>query len=225
MDNVSHRQRLELVEYLKSVGVIKSRHVEEAFLSIPRECFVPEHLKVYAYADTPLPIGYRQTISAPHMVAIMTEELDVQPDHKVLEIGTGSGYQAAIIAYIVSKGKGHVYTIERIPELAQTALTNISKANPGLLERITIYVGDGTKGLKELAPFDRILVTAAAPQIPEPLIEQLAPNGLMVIPVGSRYEQVLQVVIKNSSGRISIRTSTPCVFVPLVGEFGWREEF
>lgn len=218
-----YQQRVELVEHLKNMGIIRSKLVEEAFLAIPREYFVPETLRDYAYNDTPLPIGYGQTISAPHMVAIMTEELRVKPEHKVLEIGTGSGYQAAILAYIVSKGCGHVYTIERIAELAQNALANISRATPHLLEYITVYVGDGTKGLEEFSPFDRIVVTAAAPRIPEPLIEQLAPGGVMVIPVGTRYEQVLQVVTKDVDGHISIQSSVPCIFVPLVGEYGWRE--
>ncbi|MCC6017251.1 MAG: protein-L-isoaspartate(D-aspartate) O-methyltransferase [Desulfurococcaceae archaeon] len=218
-----YRQRVELVKYLKLSGLIKSKLVEEAFLSVPREYFVPESLREYAYEDHPLPIGYGQTISAPHMVAIMTEELRVEPHHKVLEIGTGSGYQAAILACIVSKGGGHVYTIERIPELAQNALINLTRGVPQLLEYITIYVGDGSRGLKEFAPFDRILVTAAAPKIPEPLLKQLAPGGIMVIPVGSRYEQLLEIVVKDSSGGISIKHSVPCIFVPLIGEHGWRE--
>uniref|UniRef100_A0A7C2Z9Y5 Protein-L-isoaspartate O-methyltransferase n=1 Tax=Ignisphaera aggregans TaxID=334771 RepID=A0A7C2Z9Y5_9CREN len=217
-------QRAALVKYLKGAGIIKSRHVEEAFLHVPREYFVPENLRAYAYDDVPLPIGHGQTISAPHMVAIMTEELSVEPGNKVLEIGTGSGYQAAIIAYIVAKNGGHVYTVERIPELAQNALVNLSNGVPDLLSYITVYVGDGTKGLEELAPFDRIIVTAAAPRVPEPLIRQLAAGGIMVIPVGTRYEQVLQVIVKRVDGRITTRYSTPCIFVPLVGEYGWRSD-
>lgn len=223
MNEYLEQQRKELINYLKSLGIIKSKLIEEAFLKTPREHFIPESLRLYAYTDAPLSIGYGQTISAPHMVAIMTEELSVEPGHKVLEIGTGSGYQAAIIAYIVSKELGHIYTIERVPELAQGALINIARANSQLLEYITIYVGDGTRGLKEFAPFDRIIVTAGAPKIPEPLIDQLAPKGIMVIPVGTRYEQVLKIVIKNDDGSISIRDSIPCIFVPLVGEYGWGE--
>ncbi|MEM1779347.1 MAG: protein-L-isoaspartate(D-aspartate) O-methyltransferase [Ignisphaera sp.] len=221
-DSYSYERR-RLVEYLKRAGIIRSRNVEEAFLSIPREQYVPEDLREYAYQDTPLPIGSGQTISAPHMVAIMTEELMVEPNHKILEIGTGSGYQASILAHIVSKGCGHVYTVERIPELAQNALINISRAVPHLLEYITIYVGDGSKGLQEFAPYDRIIVTAAAPRILEPLVNQLALEGIMVIPVGNRYEQLLTVVIKDRRGGISIKQSIPCVFVPLLGEYGWRE--
>lgn len=223
MNDIFSYRRVQLVEYLKHLGVIKSKNVEEAFLTIPREHYIPDNLKEYAYQDTPLPIGFGQTISAPHMVAIMTEELMLEPDHKVLEIGTGSGYQASILAHIISKGCGHVYTIERIPELAQKALTNISKAAPNLLEYTTIYIGDGTKGLPELAPYDRIVVTAAAPKIPEPLLQQLALEGLMIIPVGSRYEQILQIITKDKHGNISITYSTPCIFVPLIGNYGWKE--
>jgi len=213
-----------LVKYLKMEGVIRSSLVEEAFLSVPRECFVPEHLRDYAYSDTPLPIGYGQTISAPHMVALMTEELQVEPGHRVLEIGTGSGYQAAILAYIVSKNpQGHVYTIERIAPLAQRALKNILKTRLGLEEFITIIVGDGTQGVPQFAPYDRIIVTAAAPSIPKPLIEQLKPGGRMVVPVGSRWEQILQIVEKDSQGRIRTRNSIPCIFVPLIGKYGWQE--
>jgi len=219
-------QRKMLVEYLKREGIIRSKDVEEAFLAIPREFFVPEHLKEYAYQDTPLPIGFGQTISAPHMVAIMTEELSVEPGNRVLEIGTGSGYQAAILAYIVSKDpRGHVYTIERIAGLAKRALMNIARAKPELLDFITIAIGDGTLGLEPFAPFDRIIVTAASPKIPEPLLRQLKPMGRMVIPVGDRWEQVLQIVTKDEKGRIHIRNSTPCIFVPLIGEYGWKDNF
>ncbi len=219
------RAREQLVEMLKREGVIRSRLVEEAMLSIPREHFVPPHLKEYAYVDTPLPIGCGQTISAPHMVAMMTEELRVEPGHRVLEIGTGSGYQASILAYIVSKEpRGHVFTIERIPALAYRALRNIAKCGERIRRYITVAVGDGTLGLPEFAPYDRIIVTAAAPSVPKPLIEQLKPGGIMVIPVGSRWEQSLQIIEKDPQGRIRVRNSIPCIFVPLIGEYGWREQ-
>lgn len=215
-----------LVEKLKIEGIIKSELVEEAFLSVPREYFVPDHLKVYAYSDTPLPIGYGQTISAPHMVAIMTEELHVEPGDKVLEIGTGSGYQAAILAHIVSKQSGgHVYTIERIPQLARGAVLNIANARPDLLDFITVIVGDGSKGVELFQPYDKIIVTAAAPRIPEPLLQQLRPGGVMVIPVGNRWEQILQIVIKDRKGSIRIRDSIACIFVPLIGQYGWYNEY
>lgn len=215
-----------LVEKLKIEGIIKSELVEEAFLSVPREYFVPDHLKVYAYSDTPLPIGYGQTISAPHMVAIMTEELHVEPGDKVLEIGTGSGYQAAILAHIVSKQPdGHVYTIERIPQLASRAVVNIANARPDLLDFITVIVGDGSKGVELFQPYDKIIVTAAAPRIPEPLLQQLRPGGVMVIPVGNRWEQILQIVIKDRKGSIRVRDSIACIFVPLIGQYGWYNEY
>ncbi len=217
-------ERRRLVEELKSEGVIRSKLVEEAFLHIPREEFVPEHLRSYAYVDTPLPIGYGQTISAPHMVAIMTEELEAQPGDVVLEIGTGSGYQAAILAYIVSKGHGHVYTIEIVKELTKRAINNFAKAVPELLDYTTFVIGDGSKGLEIFAPYDKIIVTAAAPNIPEPLIKQLKPGGRLVIPVGNRWSQVLLIVDKRRDGAIRIRESVPCVFVPLVGEYGWSKE-
>ncbi len=220
------KERKMLVEMLKAEGIIKSGFVEEAFLSVPREYFVPEHLKMYAYNDTPLPIGYGQTISAPHMVAIMTEELNVKPGDRVLEIGTGSGYQAAILAHIVSKkGYGHVYTIERIPQLAKKAIVNIANARPDLLDFVTVVIGDGSRGLEMFQPFDKIIVTAAAPRIPEPLIQQLKPGGTMVIPVGDRWEQILQVIIKNDKGYVKIRDSIACIFVPLIGQYGWRNEY
>jgi len=218
------KQRRELVEMLKEEGIIKSQLVEEAMLSIPREHFVPPHLREHAYSDTPLPIGCGQTISAPHMVALMTEELRVEPGHRVLEVGTGSGYQAAILAYIVSKKpQGHVFTIERIPELAYRALRNIAKCGQSIRRFTTVVVGDGSRGLEEFAPYDRIIVTAAAPSVPRPLIEQLKPGGIMVIPVGSRWSQILQIVEKGYDGRIRTRNSIPCIFVPLIGEYGWRQ--
>jgi len=217
------RQREELVAYLKEMGYIRSKEVEEAFLAVPREEFVPRSLRDSAYVDSPLPIGYGQTISAPHMVAIMTEALQVEPGHRVLEVGTGSGYQAAILAHIVSeKPGGHVYTIEIVPQLARRGYLNICRALPDICTNVTVYLGDGTLGLPEFAPYDRIVVTAGAKIIPPPLLEQLAPGGVMVIPVGSRYEQELLIVKKLSDGTVKIERSIPCIFVPLVGKYGWQ---
>ncbi|MEM1628331.1 MAG: protein-L-isoaspartate O-methyltransferase [Desulfurococcaceae archaeon] len=218
-------QRKMVIETLVRYGYLKSPKVINALLAVPRELFVPERLREFAYIDSPLPLGYGQTISAIHMVAIMTEELDPNPGDKVLEIGTGSGYQAAVLAEIVAKydpsKKGHVYTIERISELAEFAKKNLMKA--GYSEFVTVLVGDGTLGYPEKAPFDKIIVTAAAPNVPRPLIEQLADNGRLVIPVGDRHLQRLLIIDKRGSN-IYKRWSIECVFVPLIGIYGWKEE-
>ena len=217
-------ERKRLVEMLKRDGIIRSKKVERALLNVPRELFVPENYRDLAYADTPLPIGKGQTISAPHMVALMTELLNLDEGMKVLEIGTGSGYQAAVIAEIVapknSKKLGKVITIERIPELAEFAKRNLERA--GYIDRVKVVVGDGTLGYPKEAPYDRIIVTAAAPDIPKPLLEQLKPGGRMVIPVGNKYLQYLYIVDKTPSGKIIINKDTPCVFVPLIGKYGWK---
>lgn len=210
--------RQALVESLVEEGVIRSKIVKEAMLKVPREEFVPIHLRHYAYEDTPLPIGYGQTISAPHMVALMCEEAQLAPGMRVLEIGTGSGYHAAVIAEIVGP-KGAVYSIERLAELSSFARRNLART--GYLDRVTLIIGDGSMGYPPAAPYDRIIVTAAAPEVPPPLIDQLARNGIMVIPVGDRFNQVLYVVRKKSDGSIEYRTVTPCLFVPLVGRYGW----
>jgi protein-L-isoaspartate(D-aspartate) O-methyltransferase len=216
-------QRKRLIEALISAGYLKNSKVIRALLSVPRELFVPEELREYAYVDSPLPIGYKQTISAVHMVAIMTEELDPEPGDIVLEIGTGSGYQAAVLAEIVARQdpmhRGHVYTIERIPELAEFAKRNLAKA--GYIDHVTVLVGDGTLGYPEKAPFNKIIVTAAAPTVPPPLIEQLAENGRLVIPVGDLYMQRL-LIVERRGGKLYKKWGIECVFVPLIGEYGWK---
>ena len=220
-------KRRRLVEKLEREGYIRSEYVKRAMLRVPRELFVPEELRHMAYEDTPLPIGYGQTISAPHIVAMMTELAELEPGMRVLEVGAGSGYHAAVIAEVVAPSDmprdrwGHVYTVERVPELAEYARRNLERA--GYADRVTVIVGDGSKGYPPAAPYDRIVVTAAAPEIPEPLIDQLKPGGRMVIPVGDRYMQYLYVVDKLPDGRIKMRSVTPCLFVPLIGEHGWRE--
>uniref|UniRef100_A0A7C2BK72 Protein-L-isoaspartate O-methyltransferase n=1 Tax=Thermosphaera aggregans TaxID=54254 RepID=A0A7C2BK72_9CREN len=219
-----HEQRSRVVELLVDSGYLRNPRVIKALLTVPRELFVPEEMKKYAYHDTPLPIGWGQTISAIHMVAIMTEELDPEPGNKVLEVGTGSGYQAAVLAEIVAKqdtGGGHVYSIERISELASFARKNLEKA--GYSEHVTVLVGDGTLGYKEAAPYDRVIVTAAAPDIPPPLLEQLGDPGVLVAPVGDQYFQRLLIVEKRN-GRIIKRWGIECVFVPLIGKYGWSVE-
>ena len=188
-----------LVEELKLMGIIKSKNVEEAMLKVPREEFLPPHLKIYAYEDTPLRVMLDQTISAPHMVAMMCELLELKPGLKVFEVGTGTGYHAAVCAEAMYR-QGIVYTIEYFPELALYAIQNLAKL--GYLGIVKVFIGDGSKGLPQYAPFDRILVTAAAwKDIPEPLIEQLNPNfGIMVIPVEVRPGiQILYRVIKKDN--------------------------
>jgi len=219
--------RRRLVEELRRLGYIRSEKVYRAMLRVPREEFVPPEYRDLAYEDRPLPIGYGATISAPHMVAYMTELLDPDVGHRVLEVGTGSGYQAAVLAEIVAPREaprsawGHVWSIERVPELAEFARRNLERT--GYADRVTVVVGDGSRGLPEHAPYDRIIVTAAAPRIPEPLVRQLAPGGRMVIPVGDLYDQVLVVVEKDLEGRVRVRGDLPVRFVPLLGEHGWRD--
>jgi protein-L-isoaspartate(D-aspartate) O-methyltransferase len=217
-----------LLESLRREGVIRSERVYRAMLRVPREEFVPAELRCHAYDDTPLPIGHGQTISAPHMVAMMCEEAKLEPGHKVLEVGTGSGYHAAVMAEIVApldeprERRGLVVTIERIPELAKRAQKTLERLGYG--DRVKVVIGDGSKGYEPEAPYDRIVVTAAAPSIPRPLLDQLKPGGIMVIPVGDRYLQYLYVVVKKEDGSVEYKPVTSCLFVPLVGEHGWKEE-
>lgn len=214
----------ELIESLIASGYIRSGRVVKAFEKVSRELFVPKDLASYAYIDRPLPIGYGQTISAPHMVAIMTEALDPPECGLVLEIGTGSGYQAAILSELVdplSSGCGHVVSIELIPSLAAFAVENLRRS--GHIDRVSIIVGDGSLGIAaEREVFDRIIVTAASPDIPEPLVSQLKRGGRMVIPVGSPELQVLTIVDKKPGGELEVRREIPCVFVPLRGAYGYK---
>ncbi|BDR91102.1 protein-L-isoaspartate O-methyltransferase [Vulcanisaeta souniana] len=203
--------RRKLVNSLKDEGVIKSDRVERAMLSVPREEFLPNYLRLYAYEDTPLQIMYDQTISAPHMVAIMCELLDLKPGHRVLEIGTGTGYHAAVCAEAMER-TGIVYTIEYYPGLALYAVQNLARL--GYLDMVHVIVGDGSRGLPDQAPFDRILVTAAAPKVPPRLLDQLASNGIMVIPIEERLTQVLYVVTKEGD-RPLMRPVTYVSFVKM----------
>lgn len=195
---------------------IHNARVLDVFRKIPRHLFIPGVNLEDAYGDYPLAIGERQTISQPYIIALMTQLLELKGEgERVLEIGTGSGYQTSILAELA----GEVYSVERIDILAERArssLNNLGYAN------VQIKVGDGTEGWSEFAPYDRILVTAAAPYVPVPLIDQLAEGGKMVIPVGEAFNQVLTLVIKKS-GAISQEGICSCVFVPLLGKYGWRE--
>lgn len=193
---------------------IRSQQVLEAMRKVPRHRFVDKNLYEEAYGDHPLSIGSDQTISQPYMVALMTELLDVHPEHTVLEIGTGSGYQTAILAEIAQE----VYTVERFGSLADSARKRFEELQ---YTNIAVHVGDGTLGWAEHAPYNRILVTAGAPSIPDPLKEQLAEGGKFVIPVGSRISQMLHVITKQD-GQLQTTTSCPCVFVRLVGQSGWE---
>jgi len=209
-----HTNREQLINRLVEDCYIKNDDVKKAFLTIPREKFVPDYLKIHAYVDRPLEIGNSQTISAPHMVAIMCEALDIQEGQKILEIGAGSGYHAAIVSCLVGE-KGHVYTIERFEDLAKNAEENLNNAE---ITNVTVVVGDGSEGLKKYEPYDRIYVTCAAPTIPKPLIDQLKDFGKLLIPVGSMYCE-LQLIEKKGK-EIQSKRLGGCVFVPLVGKYG-----
>lgn len=193
---------------------IKDERVLAAMGAVPRHEFVPEKLRGRAYRDNPLSIGEEQTISQPYMVALMTQELNAKPTDVVLEIGTGSGYQAAILSRLVSK----VYSIERHQRLACLAYATLGKVG---YHNITVISGDGSRGLPDKAPFNGIIVTAAAPEVPEVLLDQLAEGGRLVIPVGDKKLQVCKSITKRD-GRFETQNVTGCVFVPLVGRFGWE---
>ena len=197
---------------------LRTPAIRAAFERVPREVFVPEDKVASAYADTPLAIPQGQTISAPSMIAIMLEEGGFRPGQSVLEIGTGSGYNAALLADLV--GSEGVTTIERHPELAAWARENLERAGHG---GVTIVVGDGTLGHPERAPYDRIIATAGAPRIPKSWKTQLAPGGRILAPIGpSTYHQTLAVLDKLADGSYVQREGVACAFVPLIGAEGWR---
>lgn len=194
---------------------IKDERILTAFLQIPRERFVPEEVREDAYGDFPLSIGEGQTISQPYMVALMTQCLDLKGKEKVLEIGTGSGYQTAILAELSRE----VYSVERIRIFAQRAGELLRKLK---YNNVKILVGNGTLGWKEFSPYDRIIVTAGTKDIPPSLIHQLKEDGVMVIPVGDVHSQDLKVLQKKKE-EIITQTVERCIFVPLIGKYGWGE--
>jgi len=202
-----------MVDYQICSRGIKNRMVISALLKVPREEFVPDELKQSAYDDCPLPIGFGQTISQPYIVALMTELAKPEAGMRVLEIGTGSGYQTAILCEIGCE----VFSIERIPEIAEKAEDILKKLgyNP------KIFVGDGTAGLQDYQPYQAIIVTAGAPDIPKPLIEQLDEGGRIIIPVGDLFSQTLIRGIKNK-GKLITENHGGCQFVPLKGKYGWE---
>jgi protein-L-isoaspartate(D-aspartate) O-methyltransferase len=206
-------RRRDLVELLRREG-IKQEDVLQAFASVPRELFVPQDERRAAYANHPLPIGEGQTISQPLMIALMMEALDLKCHHKVLEVGTGSGYQAALLSKLVRE----VISIERVGVLSERAalvLWDLEVTN------VRLVTGDGSLGFADAAPFDRILVTAGAPRVPEALVRQLAPGGRLVVPVGSPGFQDLKIVTVDEKGDPHVESHGGCYFVPLIGQDAW----
>jgi protein-L-isoaspartate(D-aspartate) O-methyltransferase len=219
MDNVSRPNEASVLRRLMVENQLSPRGIRDpkvlaAFLEVPRHEFIPEAGLRAAYADYPLPLIEGQTISQPYIVALMTESLDLSAGDKVLEIGAGSGYQAAILSRLAKE----VYTIERVPALAERAERTLRRLGYG---NVRVILSDGTRGWEESAPYDAIIVTAAAPHVPAPLLDQLAEGGRLVIPVGGEYSQDL-IVLRKKRGEIEEEKVCGCVFVPLIGEHGWR---
>jgi protein-L-isoaspartate(D-aspartate) O-methyltransferase len=203
-------QRSRMVETQIVARGVRDPRVLAAMRSVPRHLFVDPAQRSQAYEDHPLPIPGNQTISQPYIVALMTELLELQPHERVLEIGTGSGYQSAVLSQLAKE----VYTIEIVPELARSAADRLKELR---IENVTVREGDGYRGWPEKAPFDGIIVTAAPERIPQPLIDQLAPGGVMVIPVGGFFQE-LKVFRKSADGRVTERDIIPVRFVPMTGE-------
>jgi len=210
----SERFRM-VAEQIERRGIRDARLLE-ALRTIPRHHFVPQDLRRDAYEDCPLPIGHGQTISQPYIVALMTELLCLEGTENVLEIGTGSGYQAAILACLAQT----VHTVERIPELAQQAQRALAELG---LENAHVHLGDGSQGWSQAAPYQGIIVTAAAPRAPQPILDQLADNGRLVIPVGSRFNQELELWSRSGED-FNLNRIIPVAFVPLRGAYGWKED-
>jgi protein-L-isoaspartate(D-aspartate) O-methyltransferase len=212
MDYEAERQ-IMVAEQLIVRG-IRDKRVLDAMRKVPRHLFVEEALRSRAYGDYPLPIGEKQTISQPYMVALMTESLNLKGNEKVLEIGTGSGYQAAVLAELCEK----VYSVERLKSLAVKARKQLDQLG---YMNVAIKIFDGTYGWIEHSPYDAIIVTAGAPEIPKALIDQLSVGGRMVIPIGDEFSQTLIKVEKGKDG-ITTTNICGCVFVKLIGEYGWK---
>ena len=210
------RARLKMVDEQLAARGIKDPRVLSAMGRVPRHLFVEEALRDRAYGDHSLPIGERQTISQPYMVALMTESLALKGTERVLEIGTGSGYQTAVLAELAAR----VFSIERIAGLAEKARRILASLG---YRNVAVKIFDGTYGWKDQSPFDVIVVTAGSPEVPAPLTEQLKEGGRMIIPVGDRTTQVLKRIVKTPSG-IETASITGCVFVPLIGGHGWVKE-
>lgn len=207
--------RLQMVERLALQGLLHDPFVARAMERVPREAFVPPELLREAFIDAPVPIGEGQTLSAPHMVALMAQALDARPGHRILEVGGGSGYHAAVLAHLVAP-TGRVVSVERLPGLARRARETLAP----LRLPVEVRVADGSEGWPAEAPYDRISVAAAAPALPPPLVEQLAPGGLLVIPVGSPDLASLLRVRRTRDG-LHEESLGPVRFVPLVGKHGF----
>lgn len=207
--------RRRMVEEQLITHGIQDKRVIDAMLKVPRHKFVEEALESKAYQDAPLPIGEKQTISQPYMVAVMSEALALDGSEKVLEVGTGSGYQAAVLALLADR----VFSLERIPTLARRARKVLDSCGFG---KVNIKVADGTDGWQDMAPFDAIIVTAGAPNIPQQYLDQLAPGGRIIIPVGDRDSQVLTRVTRIGDQEYQEEQILGCRFVPLIGRHGWQ---
>ena len=213
MDNEYASKRQHMVHTLMEQG-IRDQRVLDAFRKVPRHLFLDEALWPQAYNDHPLPIGEKQTISQPYIVALMTEALQLQKTEKVLEIGTGSGYQAAILAELADR----VFTIERVPALAKRARRTLDLLR---YTNIVTRIGDGTQGYPDESPFTAIIVTAAAPEAPDPLLKQLEIGGRLIIPIGNEQLQDLMLYVKDDEDRYHEENYGGCRFVKLIGEYGW----
>jgi protein-L-isoaspartate(D-aspartate) O-methyltransferase len=215
------KDRKRLVSKLLEMGYINSEIVKDAMIKVPREEFMTPETKSFAYLDRPIPLKNGQTISAPHMVAIICEKLGLEKGMKVLEIGTGFGYNAAVVAEIIGP-EGHVYTIERIENLKKTAEQNLNRT--GYSKNVSVILGDGTNGYNEQAPYDRIYATASAPKIPEPLKKQLKIGGRLITPIGHDTSvQELLCLTRINENDYKSHNLGGVVFVPMIGEHGWPE--
>lgn len=206
----------ELIKKWKEEGIVTDKIILEAFKKADRKYFIPEEFKDRVYVDYPLPIGKNQTISQPTTVAIMTQALEPKQGQKILEIGAGSGWQSAVLSFIVGE-KGKIITIEYVKEISEIAKRNLKKLN---IKNVEVIHGDGSKGYKKEVPFDRIILTSAAPDFPKPLIEQLKEDGIIIAPIGSRFEQEM-VKAKKVKGKLKKENLGSFIFVPLRGKYGY----
>ena len=215
---ITEIQNQEMVSTIRKKGCLNQEYVEQAIRKTPRHFFVPEMYLEEAYKDEPIPTKNYQTISQPSVVAKMTEWLDVKEEDNILEIGCGSGWQSAILSKLATKGK--IYTVERFPELINFSLENLKRAG---IEEVKVIEGDGTFGIPEKAPFDKIIITAACSKVPSPLIEQLKIGGLVIAPIGADI-QTLTLFKKTIEGLKEIKKEYGYVFVPFIGKFGFDEK-